>query len=319
MHLRFSLRQIEYFVAVGEAGSIALASERIHISSPSISAAISQLEQQFGIQLFVRQHAQGLTLTPGGRRFLHEAKILLEKAEHLHDVASDITKVVKGPLSIGCLVTMAPYLMGRLRKSFEDEYPDVWVTQHVSNQAEILNKITRAEIDAALTYDLDIPQDIQFEPLSTLPPYVMLGADHPLADRSEIAIEDLIEHPMVMLDLPLSREYFLSLFHQTGLRPLIGETATDMGVMRSMVANGFGYGLANLRPQNERSPEGLELLHVPLVGDYRPVVIGIATMKTEFNSAVLNAFLEHCHTTFKGSDMLKVVGVSQGSISTPSD
>ncbi|WP_420546732.1 LysR substrate-binding domain-containing protein [Curvivirga sp.] len=302
MHLRFSLRQIEYFVAVGEAGSIALASERIHISSPSISAAISQLEQQFGIQLFVRQHAQGLTLTPGGRRFLQEAKILLEKAEHLHDVASDITESVKGPLSIGCLVTMAPYVMGRLRKSFEGDYPEVWVTQHIDNQANLLSKISRAEVDAALTYDLDIPQDIRFDPLAKLPPYVMLSHDHPLADRKTINIEELVDHPMVMLDLPLSRDYFLSLFHQTGLRPLIGETATDMGVMRSMVANGFGYGLANLRPQNEMSPEGLALKHVPLEGDYRPVVIGIATMRTDYTSAVMNAFMEHCHTSFRNNN-----------------
>lgn len=304
MHLRFSLRQIEYFVAVGEAGSIALASERIHISSPSISAAISQLEQQFGIQLFVRQHAQGLTLTPGGRRFLKEAKVLLEKAENLHDVASDITEVVKGPLSIGCLVTMAPYVMGGLRKSFENEFPEVWVSQHIDNQANLLEKITKAEVDAALIYDLDIPADIKFDPLTKLPPYVMLSEDHELADRESIEISDLVAHPMVMLDLPLSRDYFLSLFHQAGLRPLIGETASDMGVMRSMVANGFGYGLANLRPQNEQSPEGLPLKTIPLEGEYRPVTIGIGSMRSDYTSAVMNAFLEHCHTSFKGENFL---------------
>ena len=302
MHLRFSLRQIEYFVAVGEAGSIALASERIHISSPSISAAISQLEQQFGIQLFVRQHAQGLTLTPGGRRFLQEAKILLEKAENLHDVASDITQTVKGPLSIGCLVTIAPYVLGRLRKSFEAAYPDVWVTQTINNQADLLSKISRAEVDVGLAYDLDIPQDIQFDPLVKLPPYVMLSSDHPLASKSSIKIEELVEHEMVMLDLPLSREYFMSLFNQAGLRPLISETATDMGVVRSLVANGFGYGLANLQPQNQQSPEGLPLKYIPLVGEYRPVVIGIASMKTDYTSGVLNAFFDHCHASFKDYD-----------------
>ncbi len=58
MALRFTLRQLEYLVAVGETGSIAAASERVKVSSPSISAAISQLEQEFGLQLFVRRHAQ---------------------------------------------------------------------------------------------------------------------------------------------------------------------------------------------------------------------------------------------------------------------
>ncbi|MEO0361306.1 MAG: LysR family transcriptional regulator, partial [Pseudomonadota bacterium] len=68
MAIRYTLRQLEYFVAVGEAGSIAQASERVSVSSPSISAAIGALEAEFGVQLFVRQHAQGLSLTPGGRR-----------------------------------------------------------------------------------------------------------------------------------------------------------------------------------------------------------------------------------------------------------
>ena len=65
MPSRFTLRQLEYFKAVGELGSIAQASEKVNVSSPSISAAINQLEQEFGLPLFVRQHAQGLPARAG--------------------------------------------------------------------------------------------------------------------------------------------------------------------------------------------------------------------------------------------------------------
>ncbi|MBE7246969.1 MAG: LysR family transcriptional regulator, partial [Actinomycetospora chiangmaiensis] len=61
--MRFTLRQLEYFIAAGQTGSITLASERIHISKPSISTAIAHLERELSVQLFVRHHAQGLTLT----------------------------------------------------------------------------------------------------------------------------------------------------------------------------------------------------------------------------------------------------------------
>ena len=71
MVARFSLRQLEYMVAVGEAGSVLAASEKVNVSSSSISAAISQLEAELGVQLFVRQHAQGLSLTSGGQRFFN--------------------------------------------------------------------------------------------------------------------------------------------------------------------------------------------------------------------------------------------------------
>ena len=66
MALRFTLRQLEYFVAVGEAGSVALAADKVNVSSPSISTALAQLEREFGHQLFVRRHAQGHTVLPGG-------------------------------------------------------------------------------------------------------------------------------------------------------------------------------------------------------------------------------------------------------------
>jgi DNA-binding transcriptional LysR family regulator len=78
-----ALKQIEYFCAVGGAGSIALASGRLNISSPSVSAAISQLETEFGIGLLVRHHAQGVSLTAEGRRFLEEAKRLIAHSRRI--------------------------------------------------------------------------------------------------------------------------------------------------------------------------------------------------------------------------------------------
>ena len=181
MPRRFTLRQLEYFVAVGQAGSIAAASEAINVSSPSISAAIAQLEAEFGIQLFVRQHAQGLSLTPGGRRFFGEAKLLLEAADGLHDLAADIAHAARGPIGIGCFVTLAPLILASLRRSFEAAHPGVRVVQSEGDQERLLAMLRRAEIDVAITYDLEIPQDVAFAPLASLPPHAMVAADHRFA------------------------------------------------------------------------------------------------------------------------------------------
>ena len=72
--MRFSFRQLEYFVAAGETGSVTRAAQGSHSSQPTVSAAIAKLEASLGVQLFVRHHAQGLSLTPEGRRFLGEAR-----------------------------------------------------------------------------------------------------------------------------------------------------------------------------------------------------------------------------------------------------
>jgi len=292
MPLRFTLRQLEYFVAVGEAGSIAKAAEQVNVSPPSISASIAQLEAEFGVQLFVRKHSHALALTAGGRLFLKEAARLLSDADALHDIAGDIAEKVRGPLAVGCLLTFAQIVLPTLRRRFEDAYPDVRVRQFERNQGQLFEMLQRGEIDAALTYDLELSQDMTFEPLIQLPAYVMLPAAHRLAGRAGITPEELVDEPMVLLDLPYSREYFLSAFQ--GLRPKIAERTGDIAVMRSMVANGFGYGIANMRPLNAMSPDGKLLVFVPLLGDIRPLTMGVALPNAEHRTLTVQAFIDHC-------------------------
>ena len=155
--MRYTFRQLEYFIAAGETGSITLASERINISQPSISTAISHLEEELGVQLFVRHHAQGLSLTPAGRSLLREAKRVIEQAEALYTVASESGDQVRGQLTVGCLVTLAPMVMPELSHSFTSAFPATQIRHVENNQERLLEALRRAEIDIAITYDLQIP------------------------------------------------------------------------------------------------------------------------------------------------------------------
>lgn len=293
MPLRFSFRQLEYLVAVGEAGTIAMAAQRVNVSSPSISSAISQLETDLGLQLFVRHHAQGLSLTPGGRRVFIAAKQILSDANGLTDLANDILETARGPIAIGALSTLAPIVSARLRRSFEAAYPDATVSLKEGSQTHLLRMLGQAEIDVAITYDLDIPKDIQFEPVATLPPYVMLAKDHPKAARPALNLAELEDEPLILLDLPLSRDYFLSLFHDCGLRPNIAARTSDMSMVRSLVANGFGFGLVNMRSRSDLAPDGETLVTRPLTGPVRPVVLGLATKGSDHRPGIVAAFFRH--------------------------
>ncbi len=297
MALRFSLRQLEYFVAVGEAGSIALAAERVNVSSPSISGAIAQLEAEFGLQLFIRRHAQGLTLTQAGRQMLVSARSLLAEAEALNRLASEISGLVRGPLAVGCLLTFAPYVLPQVRRGFETRHPEVRISHLELNQQEIFRALREGEIDAALTYDLDIPPDLAFLPLVELPPYAILPQGHALAGRDSLSVRDLAPLPMVLLDLPISADYFLSAFKQAGLAPNIAERTRDIGVMKSLIANGYGYGIANIRPLDDLSPDGRPLCFVPLAGALRPMRLGCLTTTGAETALTVRAFVDHCRQT----------------------
>jgi len=170
----------------------------------------------------------------------------------------------------------------------------VRVRQFERNHGQLLEMLQQGEIDAALTYDLEMSQDLAFEPLLRVPPYVMLPEDHKFAGRASISPEELVDEPMVLLDLPLSREYFLSAFHQRGIRPNIAERTGDIALMRTMVANGFGYGIANMRPLNTVAPDGKPMAFVPLKGDLRPLTLGVALPQAEYRGRTVQVFIDHC-------------------------
>lgn len=294
MPLRFTLRHLEYLVAVGECGSIALASEKVNVSSPSISAAISQLEAEFGLALFVRKHAHGLSLTQGGKQFAAQAKLVLAEAGKLNELANQITGKVRGPLAVGCLVTFAQMVLPQLRRSFSGQFPDVAFSQVELNQVEIFAALRAASLDVALSYDLDIPSDLAFTALVSLPPYAVMEPGHPLASSDSVSPQQLAPYPMILLDLPLSADYFLSHFTAIGLRPNIAERTRDMGVMRSMVANGFGYSIANIRPLTDAAPDGRRLRYIPLTGPVRPMKLGLIHAEGAGVSLTVQAFIDHC-------------------------
>jgi len=308
MAIRFTFRQLEYFVGAGKAGSVTGAAEKINISPPSISAAIAQLENEFGVDLFVRHHAQGLSLTTGGQIFFREAKMLLAYAEGLRYVAEDIKSQVGGQLTIGCLVTLSPFILPEIRRGFVLLYPEASVRQVEAHQVDLFQNLRRAEIDVAITYDLELPQDINFEPLAILPPHAIFSPEHPFAEKKSVSLQSLSELPYVLLDLPLSRDYFLSLFQKSGLSPNIAERTAHLPMVRTLVANNFGYGLLNIPSKNIHAPDGKALKSVKLDGDHRPMKLGLLTIKSDRKPRILTAFeafCRECITTESAPGMTK--------------
>ena len=98
---------------------------------------------------------------------------------------------------------------------------------------------------------------------------------------------------MILLDLPISREYFLSMFQACNVRPDIAEHTSDLSVVRSLVANGFGFGLVNMRTRSEIAPDGEALAFLEIKDEIRPLVLGLATKQVEYRSRIVSAFFDH--------------------------
>ncbi len=276
---QFTLKQLRYFVVAGELLSVTQAARKLHVSQPSISAAIQQIEDISGLQLFVRHHAQGLSLTPSGKQLLSRTRELLRDAEGLEKYALSLGEEIGGELRLVAFPTFAPVFLPQLLRRFADRHPSVSLYCDEMNQVDIVRGLGQGDYELAFTYDLQVPEDIDFTPLYRFPPYAVVAEDHPLSERDSVSLEELVAYPMVLLDWPLSREYFLSIFTHHGLSPTVAHRAKSMDMMRGLVANGFGFSLFNTPLTALESLDGGDLKPLQLADEARPLSMGIACLR----------------------------------------
>ena len=277
--MRTTLRHLELFVAACDAGGIGAAARQVHASQSTVSAAIQDLESQLGIDLLVRRPGGVALPTPAGRRLLAEARSLLGHADELDRVALDLRDEVVGTVAFGSLVTIAPIIVPRIVAGFRERHPSVRLAPVEGGQAELLAGLVDGQLELALTYDLALTPDVAFEELASLPPRVLLAAADPLASRAAIDLHDLVGRDFVLLDLPLSREYFAALFAAQGMEPVITYRSAQLEVVRSFVANGLGYSIVNAVPATDRALDGSRLVARPLVGRHRELRLGLASRR----------------------------------------
>ncbi len=247
--------------------------------SPSPPSRPPQIEETTGLQLFVRHHAQGLSLTPAGKQLLVRAKQLLRDAEGLERFAVSLGEEIGGELRLVAFPTFAPVFLPQLLRRYADRYPAVSLQCDEMNQADIVAGLGKGDYELAFTYDLQVPESIDFTPLYRFPPYAVVSITDPLASRDSVRLAELVKYPMVMLDWPLSREYFLSIFSLLGLSPTVAHRAKSMDMIRGLVANGFGFSLFNTPLTTLDAFDGGRLKALTLGDEAPPLSMGIACLR----------------------------------------
>jgi DNA-binding transcriptional LysR family regulator len=261
---RYTLRQLAHFVAVADTGAISAAALKLHLSQGAVSAAVTELERIFKVQLMVRRKAHGVTLTPAGKHVYARAVVLLANAEELELSASSGGLELAGPLVIGCYLTLAPTVLPPLLDGFMARHPRVRLESVEGTQDGLPDRLFGGELDLAVVYDMDLPASLGSVDLYTAAPYALLPARHRLAGRPRVSLAELAADPMVLLDAPPSSRHTLSLFERAGVEPNVRYRTTDFEVTRSLVGRGLGYSILVQHPAVDRSYEGLEIVSRPL-------------------------------------------------------
>lgn len=297
--LRFTLRQIEYAVAIMDHGSVAGASVHLGVAQPTLSAALAKLEQQVGLQLFIRHHAQGVSPSPAGLVFLADARNLLTQAQDLQRDTETAGTAIAGQLSLASFATIAPAFVPQLISSFTKLHPAASIQLAEGTQDELFAGLHAGRYDLALLYDVDLPDDFSVTPLASFAPHILLPGDHRLSRLRQVPLVALKDEPFILLDIAPSRTYFTRILAAAGLTPHVAFSSPSLEVVRGLVGRGLGYSILVTRPHGDHSYAGDALTVRPIAGEVEHGVIALAALRQMRKTRLVSAFEAHCVSQFK--------------------
>ncbi len=260
--LKYTLKQLLYFCLVAKYGSLAKAARDLNISQPSISKAIGLLEQQLETPLFIRHHAQGVSLTPFGQKFYQRASVLLQQANEFQDWFQH--RVHNMPLRVGCYATFAPRIIPNLIGAYKQKYPDKKVTIVEGEQETLMTQLLEGDLDIIIVYQFDLPDSVYARKILDLQPKAIVAQQHPLATCESVSLQELSKYPFILLNVKVSQKYFTNLFTQNNLTLNVAHSVSSIEMVRGLVGHNQGISLLATDTGNNMTYDGKRVVSIPL-------------------------------------------------------
>lgn len=241
-HHPFTLRQLQYAVAVAEARSFRRGAARCHVSQPALSAQIALLEDAIGARLFER--GKRITITPAGEELLARARELLMRADELADSAARGADPFEKTLRLGVIPTIAPYLLPEVAPALREKYPRLRIVWVEDKTPALRARLENNELDGMIAARESELGDVAQETIGADAFVLATPLDHPLAtSKKPERLEALSEERVMLLDDGhCFRDQVLALCTRSG----VAEhelRATSLATLVQMVAGGAGVTL----------------------------------------------------------------------------
>lgn len=218
--MRPTLRQLQYVVAVADAGKFGVAARNLSISQPSLSTMIADMETELGVVLFERGR-QGALLTPAGTELVRRARGILTEVENLKAVAGMQKNVLTGRIRLGVLPSIGPYLLPSAVRTLHGKFPDLRLFVREERTLDLDANLREGRFDTIISSVSDHPSASAAR-LFEESLYICVAPDHPLAlGKGQVALDDLAGHEI------------LSLGYGFGLNVIAGDLATRAGAVLS--------------------------------------------------------------------------------------
>jgi len=235
-----TLTELRYIVAVAEERHFGRAAVRSHVSQPSLSASVANLEDELGVKLFERGK-RGVSLTRVGEEVVAQARRTLEESARIKTVAQQGRNPLKGILRLGVIHTIAPYLLPDLVAALRKSAPEMPLDIEENTTAALDLLLKAGELDVVV---LALPYSgpgIETEPLYDEPFKIVVPRGHPLAKRKSIGASELDSADLLLLpEGHCLRDQVLQACREFSRPPPPGRQGNSLETLRSMVASGAG-------------------------------------------------------------------------------
>ncbi|MEY8839622.1 LysR family transcriptional regulator [Cribrihabitans sp. XS_ASV171] len=291
--IAIGFRQIDYLIAIAEEGSTAAAARVLNVSQPSVSIALAQVEAHFGQPLFVRRLGQGMEPTAFGRSKIAGFRVLRK-------MATETIEDTERRVILGVFETLGPRFAPALIREYAAREPEVEIQLREGNLGRLFEDLATGRIDLALIYSFPVARELEIVPLREVRPFGLVPAGHRLAGSGTASVADLLRDPLILMNLPHSRDYFLSLAQMHGVIPRIRHETASVEMARAMVANGLGVSLLATDIAHTMSHDGRQVSRVQLDGPMPPHGIAIARSPDFPLTEPCSKFLDFAKLWFSG-------------------
>lgn len=269
-----NIRDLEYLVVLSEYKHFRKAADACHVSQPTLSGQIRKLEDELGILLLERTSRKVL-FTQSGMLLVQQARKILLEVQTFREMASNQGKEMSGPLHLGVIPTLGPYLLPCMLPVLEQGFPDLELYLYEAQTQALLEKLEMGQLDCAML--AQAPETGSFIEVPMFKEKMMLAVSpkHPWASEASLPLSVLKDQEILMLDDGhCLREQTLDYCFTAGARENSHFQATSLETLRNMVAANTGV---TLMPQlaiiNEGARKGVEYIPFSEPEPYRSVIL----------------------------------------------
>ena len=241
-------RLLQYFLAVAEEQSITKAAEYLHISQPTLSKQMMDLEENLGKQLLVRGRKK-ITLTEEGTFLRGRAQEIISLMDKTESAFRENEQSISGDVYIGCGEYRSTFSIMQIIRSIQEEYPDIRFHFFSSNADAIIERLDKGLLDMGFLLEPEITPRYDYRKLPLREAWgILMRKDSPLADRKEISSADLANLPLIMPSQTSNSHHMTTFFTEAMLKPNIVEAGIGYALCIDELINTAGSHPLTFRP-----------------------------------------------------------------------